>query len=85
MLLKLLVHAVITYYFLGFLVITDVATNFAITVELSGRTKKQHVLAHFGPRTIFGLRIMIGTGMKKRKKRKMTIFMTLIIQMVFTK
>lgn len=40
--------------YLAIIVIAGVVTNFAITVELSGRTKNQHVLVHCGPRTIFG-------------------------------
>jgi hypothetical protein len=42
------------FYLVLLLLIADVVMNFAINVELSGRTKKQHVLVHFGKKTIFG-------------------------------
>jgi len=43
--------------YLAHMLIADAGSNFAINVELSGRIKKQHVLVHFGKRTIFGYKI----------------------------
>jgi len=41
------------------MLIADAGSNFAINVEQSGRIKKQHVLVHFGKRTIFGYKIVM--------------------------
>lgn len=56
--------------YLAHMLIADAGSNFAINVELSGRIKKQHVLVHFGKRTIFGYKIV----MMKRTTVLMMIF-----------
>jgi len=45
-------------------VFPDVASSFAIIVELSGRTRKQHALVHSGMRIISCMLKMIQTLMK---------------------
>lgn len=55
----------------------DVGTSFVIIVELSGKTRKQLVRAHFGLRLIFGM-IETENSTKRKKKRRRMSFMTLI-------
>lgn len=54
---------------IAFVVYADVGMNFVITVEPSGKTRKQHVIAHSGLRIIF-CTMRMETLMKKMKKRK---------------
>lgn len=69
-------HVFISYNSPVFLVIADVVSNFAITVVLSGRTKKQRVLARSGQKTIFGWRRESWTRLTMMTTRTMTTTMT---------
>jgi len=57
-------------------VFPDVASSFAIIVELSGRTRKQHVLVHSGMRIISCMLKMRQTLMKMILMRMRMITMT---------
>ena len=51
------------------LIITDAGLSFVTIVELSGKTRKQHVHARYGMRITYGM-MRIGTSTKKKKRRR---------------